>query len=101
MFYLIVNKTYVTVTLGWHDSTHFSFILDCGSPPVFTSGLVNYTTTTVGSVAVYECGTNYTLHGSTTKVCDTNGTWTPTHGSDCRLVGKYIEYNQTCGVINI
>ena len=30
MFYLtIVNKTYVTVTLGWHDNTNCDEVDDC------------------------------------------------------------------------
>ena len=54
------------------------YIIECGDPPEPENCTVSYTSTTVGSVAIYSCNTE--CHSNKyTRICEGNGstaTWT-------------------------
>ena len=56
-----------------------SFVLcaavDCGPLPPPKNGLVSITSTTVSSIASYECERGFGLVGVSSRVCQVDGTW--------------------------
>jgi hypothetical protein len=48
---------------------------DCGAPPAPTHGSVAAAMTTFSSVATYSCASGYTLSGSSTRTCQSDGAW--------------------------
>ena len=65
-----------------------SVTANCGSPPAFLNGTVNYRNTTEGSEAQYHCDDGFTLEGELTAVCRADGRWSsicrPLTGSICK-----------------
>ena len=50
---------------------------DCGIPESIDNGDVSYPSTTLSSIAVYDCDAGYTLIGTNDSVvCNENGQWT-------------------------
>lgn len=49
--------------------------VDCGTLPNPANGRVILGTTTVGSIAVYECNRGFGLLGTSTRTCQANGQW--------------------------
>ena len=49
--------------------------VDCGSLPNPANGQVILTTTTVGSIAIYDCNEGFGLLGTSTRTCQPNGNW--------------------------
>ncbi|XP_077865312.1 uncharacterized protein LOC100372820 [Saccoglossus kowalevskii] len=49
--------------------------IDCGVPSVPTNGSVEFTNTSEGFTAVYDCNIGYELFGSEQRTCQSNGTW--------------------------
>lgn len=50
-------------------------IVTCSEPKDPTDGFVEYSGLSVGSLAEYNCSEGFLLVGVTTRVCQTNGTW--------------------------
>ena len=51
--------------------------VDCGALPNPLNGAVNTPNTVLGSQATYSClGSGYILVGDSSRLCDTDGTWT-------------------------
>ena len=59
----------------------------CPTLPVPVSGTIDFDDITIGSVASYSCDEGFELVGSTTRTCQSDGTWS---GNDpqCILVGR-------------
>ena len=49
--------------------------VDCGDPGTPTNGHHNFSSTTYTSVATYTCDVGYTLQGSNSRTCQSNGQW--------------------------
>ncbi|XP_055886163.1 sushi, von Willebrand factor type A, EGF and pentraxin domain-containing protein 1-like [Biomphalaria glabrata] len=49
--------------------------IQCPEPSFIQNGHVSYTQLTVGSLANYACNSGYVLIGSTSRVCNEDGTW--------------------------
>ncbi|KAK4305073.1 hypothetical protein Pmani_023017 [Petrolisthes manimaculis] len=58
-------------------------LLDCGDPPDIGNGTLEFTSTTFGSVATYDCFFGFVLEGSVTRFCSGLGFW---NGSLARCV---------------
>ena len=87
-----------------------SVTANCGSPPAFLNGTVNYRNTTEGSEAQYHCDDDFTLEGGMTAVCRADQRWSstpvcrPLTGSICKarsneqcikVVGKFFNASIT------
>jgi len=59
----------------WSGSAAACEPLDCGPAPVIDNGSRTPTGETFGASASYACNTGYTLDGSATLYCGTDGTW--------------------------
>jgi hypothetical protein len=64
---------------------------DCGAPGMPANGSVSAPMTTFQSVAMYMCGSGYTLSGSTTRTCQSDQSWSGTVPTcvpvDCGVLG--------------
>ena len=49
--------------------------IDCGAPDQVVNGHISFTTTSLGSVAVYTCNPGATLDGDPSRTCQRNGEW--------------------------
>ena len=49
--------------------------IDCGDPGTPTSGQRSLSSTTYNSVVTYTCDVGYTLQGSNSRTCQSNGQW--------------------------
>ena len=49
--------------------------VDCGDPGTPTNGQRSLSSTTYTSVVTYTCGVGYTLQGSNSRTCQSNGQW--------------------------
>ena len=59
-----------------YPNTIFFFIaIDCGDPGTPTNGQRTLSSTTYNSVVTYTCDVGYTLQGSNSRTCQTNGQW--------------------------
>ena len=60
-------------------SSHSSFaVISCPTPGVIVSpdnGRVSVGGVTIGSVATYSCDDGFTLMGTATRTCTSDGTW--------------------------
>ena len=48
---------------------------DCGDPGTPTNGQRSLSSTTYNSVVTYTCDLSYTLQGSNSRTCQSNGQW--------------------------
>ena len=48
---------------------------DCGDPGTLTNGQRSLSSTTYNSVVTYTCDVGYTLQGSNSRTCQSNGQW--------------------------
>ena len=73
----------------------FLLSADCGTPADPTDGMVSTPDgTSVGKFAMYACDDGYVLSGTSIRVCQGDGMWSPLPPT-CSLVGKYnISYLQ-------
>ena len=53
----------------------FSTVVDCGDPGTPTNGQRSLSSTTYNSVVTYTCGVGYTLQGSNSRTCQSDGQW--------------------------
>ena len=73
---IIISK--IIVTNLW-----FVTVIDCGPPDLLTNtssiligiATLQYTATVFNSTALYSCDTGYYLVGETTRVCQSNKSW--------------------------
>ena len=49
--------------------------VDCGDPGAPTNSQRNLSSTTYNSVVNYTCDVGYTLQGTNTRTCQSNGKW--------------------------
>lgn len=59
----------------WSGSLPECKLIDCGMPEETPSGILDYLSTTVGSVSNYTCVEGYRLVGRAERVCLQNGSW--------------------------
>ena len=64
--------------------------IDCGDPGTPTNGERALSNTTYNSVVTYTCDVGYTLQGSDSRTCQSNGQWS---GSVPQCNGLYIVTN--------
>ena len=65
----------------WTGATPTCAPVDCGAPPASADVSVSAPTTTLGATAAYSCAAGYGASGSSTRICQADGTWsgaTPT-----------------------
>ena len=68
------------LTLVWCFSTFYDIFLstaavDCGDPGTPTNGQRTLSSTTYNSVVTYTCDVGYSLQGSNSRTCQSNGQW--------------------------
>ena len=65
-------------------------LVDCGDPGTPTNGQRSLSSTTYNSAVIYTCDVGYTLQGSTSRTCQSNGQWS---GSvpQCKGMSELIE----------
>lgn len=82
--YSCVNSSYQLVGLttrrclangSWSDNLPSCVLVNCGSPELIPLGRVNFSNTTVGSIATYDCHEGHRLAGIAEQTCLHNGTW--------------------------
>ena len=49
--------------------------VDCDNPGIPENGQAQYSTTTYNSVVTYTCDVGYTLEGSNSRTCQSDGQW--------------------------
>ena len=49
--------------------------MDCGDPGALSNGQRSLSSTTYNSVVTYTCDVGYTLQGSNSRTCQSNGQW--------------------------
>ena len=49
--------------------------INCGSPSEPDNGAVTFTSTTFQSQATFTCDSGYSLEGSSSRTCQSDGTW--------------------------
>ncbi|XP_052280648.1 sushi, von Willebrand factor type A, EGF and pentraxin domain-containing protein 1-like isoform X2 [Dreissena polymorpha] len=69
----------------WTSTGQTCSPVDCGHFYTLFNGSVSTTATTFGSIATITCHTGYSLNGSSTSTCASNGQWSST-GQRCTLV---------------
>ena len=52
-------------------------VLSCDAPDSVQNGNASWKETYVGSIALYSCDIGYRLVGSTTRICKSTTTWSP------------------------
>ena len=60
---------------------------DCGPLTAPADGTVDYSASIYQSVATFTCNTGYTLQGSATLICQSNGNWDNADPT-CQINGK-------------
>ena len=83
----------------------YSFIaIDCGDLSAPSNGHISITATTFGSVATYSCDLGYTLDGSTSRICQSNGQWSGSQpscsGEWSLLIIKQNMYHATFCIVS-
>ena len=68
-------------------------VVDCGDPGTLTNGQRSLPSTTYNSVVTYTCDVGYTLQGSNSRTCQSDGQWS---GSVPRCISELINPRRTC-----
>ncbi|MBI5498035.1 MAG: choice-of-anchor D domain-containing protein [Deltaproteobacteria bacterium] len=63
---------------AWSGTAPSCVPVDCGSLTNPSNGMVSAPMTTLGGTATYSCSPGYNISGSSTRTCDTGGTWSGT-----------------------
>ena len=69
----------------WSGSVPTCTIIRCGGLSNPSNGQVSIIDNTVGGIASYTCTTGYTLVGSETRICQSDGSWSES-APDCRII---------------
>ena len=84
-------------TSKWEWILFQSPAVDCGDPGTPTNGQRTLSSTTYNSVVTYTCDVGYTLQGSNSRTCQSDGQWS---GSVPPCNRKFIfEYNLTFTIV--
>ncbi len=78
-----------------HSSFTFSHAVVCHSLPPLSNGTISYSDSTPdeGSVAAHTCEPEFTIVGGSSRVCQSDGTWTGV-SITCELGGNiYVQQN--------
>ena len=67
-------------------------VVDCGDPGTPTNGQLTLTSTTYNSVVTYTCNMGYTLQGSNSRTCQSNGNWSGNVTKCSRKLESSIKY---------
>ena len=65
--------------------------VDCGAPPSTANGQVNAPTTTLNSMATYQCDSGYEFESGSLNeaiICQADGTWSNDSAATCN--GKHV-----------
>ena len=62
----------------WSNSPPQCVPSDCGEPEPLTNGNVDYSSSSIGSTAVYRCNQGYRFRGTNSAICQSNGKWSGT-----------------------
>ena len=68
-------------------------VVDCGDPGTLTNGQRSLPSTTYNSVVTYTCDVGYTLQGSNSRTCQSDGQWS---GSVSQCISELINPRRTC-----
>ena len=69
--------------------------IDCGDPGTPTNGQRSLSTTTYNSVVTYTCDVGYTLQGSNSRTCQSDGQWSGSVPQcTCKLL--FISFSSLC-----
>ncbi|XP_068228821.1 sushi, von Willebrand factor type A, EGF and pentraxin domain-containing protein 1-like isoform X2 [Palaemon carinicauda] len=60
---------------SWLGDIPFCQTVECGDPPDLINGTVDFSTTSFGSVATYDCYFGFVIEGSTERYCSSDGNW--------------------------
>ena len=77
---LVLASVLGSVALSYHSPvqsivTVSSPAIDCGDPGTPTNGQRSLSSTTYNSVVTYTCDVGYTLQGSNSRTCQSDGQW--------------------------
>ena len=68
-----------SVTLSYYSPVHSVIVsspaINCGDPGTPTNGQRSLSSTTYNSVVTYTCDVGYTLQGSNSRTCQSDGQW--------------------------
>ena len=68
-----------SVTLSYHSPVYSAIVsspaINCGDPGTPTNGQRSLSSTTYNSVVTYTCDVGYTLQGSNSRTCQSDGQW--------------------------
>ena len=68
-----------SVTFSYHSPVYSAIVsfpaIDCGDPGTLTNGQRSLSSTTYNSVVTYTCDVGYTLQGSNSRTCQSDGQW--------------------------
>ena len=93
VMYAIYLFGFAMFTSKWEWILFQSPAVDCGDPGTPTNGQRTLSSTTYNSVVTYTCDVGYTLQGSNSRTCQSDGQWS---GSVPPCNRKFIfEYNLT------
>ena len=71
--------------------------VDCGDPGTPTNGQRSLSSTTYNSVVTYTCDVGYTLQGSNSRTCQSNGQWSG-NVPQCQRTLSGIPYYNSCSI---
>ena len=92
--FLTSTKEQLVLGLELTDVFLLLTVVECGTLNATTNGQVNHTAgTTFGHTATYSCDTGYTLEGSSTRTCQTDGMWS---GSEPTCQGVLLLSTPEC-----
>ena len=72
--------------------------IDCGAPDQVVNGNIDFTTTSLGSVATYTCNPGDILQGNPRRTCEQNGQWSGSPPTCTResIYALFIEHKTKC-----
>lgn len=62
-------------TITNNHAMNFCVVVDCGPLPDPVNGVVQLTTTTLGSAAAYDCNPGFQVQGDTPRICLETAEW--------------------------